>query len=306
MNKNKHVKFELEDLIKDEMISNTQDWKIIQKINLPDSYSEKISGEVKKGVVIDVEATGLNIDYDEIIQLALLPFEYEVPSGNILKVLKNESYEGLREPNVSMTEEATLITGITKDMLKDKNIDNNTVNKILNQSDIVLAHNAFFDRPMVEQYWEGFKKLPWACTFSSINWLKEGFSSAKLELLGINFGWYYDGHTALNDCEACLALLSETLPKSNKTVFSACRDYALLNTYLISAIDAPYDKRKLLRRRGYKWRPADKKNGKVWWKELPSHEDEIMWLNSKIYQNNKTIPIKKISSIDRYSNRIWD
>ena len=43
------------------------------------------SGEIKKGVVIDVEATGLSIGHDDVIQLALLPFDYEVPSGKILK-----------------------------------------------------------------------------------------------------------------------------------------------------------------------------------------------------------------------------
>ena len=175
-----------------------------------------------------------------------------------------------------------------------------------NNADIIIAHNAFFDRPMVEQHWNCFKKIPWSCTFSSINWLKEGFNSAKLELLGINFGWYYDGHTALNDCEACLALLSETLPKSNKTVLSACREYAINKSYLIRALDAPYDKRQLLRRRGYRWRPADQPNGKVWWKELPSFKEEAIWLNSKIYNTRINIPIIEVTALDRYSDRIWE
>ena len=99
---------------------------------------------------------------------------------------------------------------------------------------------------MVEQHWDCFKNVSWACTFKSINWLEEGFSSAKLELLGINYGWFYEGHDAFNDCEACLALLSETLPKRNETVFSVLREYATKPNYLIKAIDAPYDKRNIL------------------------------------------------------------
>ena len=305
MNKNSHLKYNIKDLIKDNFISKNADCKIIQKLCLPDLYQEVAVGDIKRGVVIDVESTGLNIDYDDIIQLALLPFEYEVPSGNIIKVLKNDAYEGMREPSVPITEEATLITGITNEMVKNKCVDNNAIREIINNSDIVIAHNAYFDRPMVEKYWECFENIPWTCTFSSVNWLKEGFSSAKLELLGINYGWYYQGHTALNDCEACLALLSETLPTSQQTVFSACRKYASNKTYLIKALDAPYEKRQFLRRRGYKWRPADKANGKVWWTELSLFEDEILWLNNKIYKHKADIPIKEITALARYSDRIW-
>ena len=306
MNKKSHLKYDITDIIKNNVDLEKDELKIIQKLTLPDNYEEKSSGEVKRGVVIDVEATGLSIGYDDVIQLALLPFEYELPSGKIIKVLKEEIYEGLREPNVPITEEASLITGITNEMVKNKDIDTQAVEEIIGKANIIIAHNAFFDRPMVEQHWDCFKSLPWSCTFSSINWLKEGFSSAKLELLGINFGWYYDGHTALNDCEACLALLSETLPITNQTVFNTCRQYAINKSYLIRAIDAPYDKRQLLRRRRYKWRPADKPNGKVWWTELSSFKEETMWLNSKIYDTRINIPIKEITALERYSDRIWE
>ena len=306
MNKKSHLKYDISDLVKDSSYIKNDECKIIQKLSLPKIYNERSLDELKRGVVIDVEATGLAIGYDDIIQIALLPFEYEIPSGNIIRVFKEEAYEGLREPNIPITAEASLITGITNEMVKNKNIDNQVVSEIVNNADIIIAHNAFFDRPMVEQHWDCFKKIPWSCTFSSINWLEEGFNSAKLELLGIKFGWYYDGHTALNDCEACLALLSETLPKSNKTVLSACREYAINKSYLIRALNAPYDKRQLLRRRGYRWRPADQPNGKVWWKELSSHKEESIWLNSKIYKTRINIPITEVTALDRYSDRIWE
>ena len=174
MNKKSHFKYDITDIIKSNVDLEKDELKIIQKLTLPDSYEEKSSGEVKRGVVIDVEATGLSIGYDDVIQLALLPFEYELPSGKIIKVLKEEIYEGLREPNVPITEEASLITGITNDMVKNKDIDNQAVEEIIGKANIIIAHNAFFDRPMVEQHWDCFKSLPWSCTFSSINWLKEG------------------------------------------------------------------------------------------------------------------------------------
>ncbi|MBT3940399.1 MAG: hypothetical protein HOF44_11925, partial [Pelagibacterales bacterium] len=84
------------------------------------------------------------------------------------------------------------------------------------------------------------------------------------------------------------------------------REYAIKPTYLIKAIDAPYDKRTLLRRKGYRWRPADQLNGKVWWTETDDYIEEINWLNEEIYKRKINIPIKKITALNRYSDRIWE
>jgi len=304
MNKYKHYKNDMSEIINTEV--SQSDWKLIRKLHLPQKYNDASSEEVKKGIVLDVEATGLSIGYDDVIQLALLPFEYEVSSGKIININKDKAFNGMREPRVPISEEASLITGITNEMVLNKTIDSKSVEKIINETDLVIAHNASYDRPMVEQHWDCFKNVSWACTFKSINWLEEGFSSAKLELLGINYGWFYEGHDAFNDCEACLALLSETLPKRNETVFSVLREYATKPNYLIKAIDAPYDKRTILRRNGYRWRPADQLNGKVWWIEKENYEEEINWLNKEIYKREINIPIKKITALNRYSDRIWE
>ena len=304
MNKYSHYKNRLKEIINTNV--NQSDWKLIRKLNLPKQYNEPSTGEIKKGVVLDVEATGLSIGHDDVIQLALLPFEYEVPSGKILSIKKEEAFDGLREPRIPISTEASLITGITNEMVINKKIESKDVENIINNTDLIIAHNASYDRPMVEQHWNCFKNVSWACTFKSIDWLQEGFSSAKLELLGVNFGWFYEGHDAFNDCEACLALLSETLPNRDSTVFSAVREYASNPTFLIKAIDAPYNKRNILRRKGYKWRPADQLNGKVWWTETKNYEEEVKWLHEEIYNKKINIPIKQISALNRYSDRIWE
>jgi DNA polymerase-3 subunit epsilon len=304
MNKYTHYKNDISQIINTEV--DQSDWKLIRKLHLPKRYNEASSEETKKGIVLDVEATGLSIGHDDVIQLALLPFDYEVTSGRIININKDQAFNGMREPRVPISEEASLITGITNEMVLNKKIDSKSVEAIIENTDLVIAHNAAYDRPMVEQHWDCFKTVSWACTFRSINWLKEGFSSAKLELLGLNYGWFYEGHDAFNDCEACLALLSETLPKRNETVFSVLREYAIKPTYLIKAIDAPYDKRTLLRRKGYRWRPADQLNGKVWWTETDDYIEEINWLNKEIYKRKINIPIKKITALNRYSDRIWE
>ena len=304
MNKYKHYKNELKEIVNTDI--NKSEWKLIRKLHLPKKYNDPSGGEIKKGIVLDVEATGLSIGHDDVIQLALLPFEYEVSSGKILSIKKEDAFDGLREPRIPISKEASLITGISNEMVSNKKIDPEEVEKIINSTDLIIAHNASYDRPMVEQHWDCFKNISWACTFKSIDWLEEGFSSAKLELLGMNYGWFYNGHDAFNDCEACLALLSETLPKKNKTVFSILREYAANPSFLIKAIDAPYSKKNILRRRGYKWRPADLLNGKVWWTEVNDYEEEVKWLHEQIYNKKINIPIKRITALNRYSDRIWE
>ena len=304
MNKYKKYKHDISEIINTEV--EESEWKLIRKLYLPEKFNDPSSKEVKKGIVIDVEATGLNIGHDDVIQLGMLPFEYEIPSGKITKIKIKEAFNSLMEPSIPISDEAQLITGITNEMVENKKINSEEVNEIVENTDLIIAHNASFDRPMVETHWECFKKISWACTFKSINWLKEGFSSAKLEMLGMEYGWFYDGHDALNDCEACLSLLSETLPISNKTVFSTCREFAATPSYLIKAIDAPFNKRVILKRNGYHWRPADKLNGKVWWIETHDPEKELEWLKEKIYNKEVNIPIRKITALNRYSDRIWE
>ena len=304
MNKYKKYKNEISEIVNTQV--DDSEWKLIRKLHLPEKLNEETTQEYKKGIIIDVEATGLNIGHDDVIQLAMLPFQYEVPSGKITIINKNKSFNGYREPAIPISEEAQLITGITNEMVANKNIKAEEINQIVKNTDLIIAHNASFDRPMVESHWACFKNVAWACTFKSINWLKEGFNSAKLEMLGMDYGWFYDGHDALNDCEACLALLSENLPVTNKSVFSICREFAATPSYLVKAVDAPFNKRSLLKRNGYRWRPADQVNGKVWWIETHDYIKELDWLKKEIYNRDISIPVRKITAMNRYSDRIWE
>ena len=158
---------------------------------------------------------------------------------------------------------------------------------------------------MVERHWDCFVEKPWACTLNDVDWLREGFSTGKLDYLGMQFGWFYDGHQALADCEACLALLAQTFPKSDRRVMSVVREAALHDDFLIRAIDAPYDLRGRLKERGYRWRPAELRNGKVWWMMTDNPEAEIAWLRAEVYDRQATIPIRAVTACERYSDRLW-
>ena len=293
------------DIIRPQASPDPSQWRLLRRLCLPDRFNDPQGGTVKRSLVIDVETTGLSVESDEVIQLAMLPFDYELESGRILTVHKALAFEGLREPAVPISEEATLITGITADMVAGKDIDEALVTAAVADADLIVAHNAYFDRAMVERHWSCFAEKPWACTLDAVDWLREGFSAGKLDYLGMQFGWFYDGHQALADCEACLALLSQTLPQSGRSVLAVTREAALQSEYLVRAVDAPYDLRDKLKQRGYRWRPADLPNGKVWWTMTADPNAEVAWLQSEIYRRKAEVPVHEVTAFSRFSERVW-
>ena len=298
--------FEVSDIIKPNNGILEEDWKVLRRLKIPDMFNQPSSSKVKRGVVLDVEATGLSLEKDDVIQLAMLPFEYDPENDRITNVCKKMSFEGLREPCTSISEEASLVTGITDQMVRGKTIDNCAVDNIVKDTDIIFAHNAQFDRIMVEKHWPCFSKKPWACTFRAVDWLREGYAAGKLDYIGAQFGWFYDGHSALADCEACLAILAQTLPKSGRPVLGVVRAAAQKIEYLICAFDAPFHKKNLLRDRGYRWRPAGLPNGRVWWTVCSDEKSEINWLNSNVYDTEQEIVPRKVTAFNRFSNRMWE
>ncbi len=306
MNDHNLFGFETDDVIKPQSSVNSADWRLLRRLSLPSRLNDPQGGPIKRALVIDVEATGLSTEEDDVTQLAMLPFDYEVQSGRIITVYNDEAFEGLREPSVPISIEASQVTGITDEMVAGKTIDEDIVTTMVGDADLIIAHNASFDRPMVEKIWPCFAEKPWTCTFDTIDWLAEGFTAGKLDYLGMQFGWFYDGHRALADCEACLALLSQTLPQSGSSIMTVVREAALQKKYLIRAVDAPFDHRGTLKKREYRWRAAEQKNGKVWWTITDDAEAEIAWLQDAVYGRSADIPIYPITALERYSQRMWD
>ncbi len=83
------------------------------------------------------------------------------------------------------------------------------------------------------------------------------------------------------------------------------RETALRNDYLVRAVDAPYDLRDKLKQRGYRWRPADLPNGKVWRTMTPDPEAEVAWLQAEVYGREVEVPVHEITALSRFSERIW-
>jgi hypothetical protein len=113
------------------------------------SLVERYDGSATRlGVFVDVETTGLDPIRDEIIELAMVPFIYGI-DGRIFEI--REPFESLREPNRAISPAITALTGITNEAVAGQAIDLGQITAIAESADLVVAHNAAFDRRFVER-----------------------------------------------------------------------------------------------------------------------------------------------------------
>lgn len=218
-------------------------------------------GPVKDGLYLDTETTGTDPAKDEIIELAMVPFQYDA-DGRICAV--GEPFVALREPSVAISDEITRITGITAEMVAGKTIDPSAVAAFIAPAAVVIAHNAQFDRRFVERLWEGFTLKGWACSMTQIDWKGEGFEGTKLAYLAGQCGFFFDGHRAENDCLAGLEILSRPL-KSDRTGLSHLLETARKPSWRIWAERSPFELKEKLKARGYRWNGEEGPAPKAWY-----------------------------------------
>ena len=257
-------------------------------------------------LVLDTETTGLDPSKDKIIELALLCFDADTLTG--LPVGEVQVYDGLEDPGLPIPKEVVAITGITDADVRGQQLDEQRINQLLQGVDVVIAHNAGFDRPFVEARIKQFRQLAWACSFADIDWKSQGRSSAKLENLAQSLGLFYDAHRAEMDCHALLAVLVAPLGASADTGIKHTGLAHLLQaaqkpSYRLQATHAPFDVKDKLKARGYRWN-ADQK---VWHTRLDDEaalQLECEWLKPHVYHDRAVVvQVEKQTALVKYSAR---
>lgn len=256
--------------------------------------------KVSTGLFLDVETTGLNPRTDEVIELAMVPFRYCQQTGVIFEVL--EPYAELRDPGRWIPKVVTELTGISNEMVRGKQLDSDRLRATVETADLIVAHNASFDRPFAERLDGVFAGKPWACTVSDINWRAKGISGTKLEYLASAFGFHYEPHRALGDCMAGITILDQTLKKLNATVLSRLLERARLTVWRLQAVGAPFEAKDRLKARGYRWN----RDERCWWRDIPDthRQEELDWLAANVYEAGQEPKLVAITARDRYSGRI--
>lgn len=283
------------------------EFTVLRKLNLerePSFTGKSVPGS-RIALCIDTETTGLYHNEDKIIELGIVAFEYDPQTAEIIRI--TDRYNGFEDPGCSLPKEIIEITGITDEMVRGQSLDDEEVSRLAKKTTLVIAHNAGFDRKFVETRFPVFSTLPWACTVNQIDWHAEGISIRVLEYLLFKFGLFINAHRALDDAEGVLGILLGKLPVSNTPVFKALLDTYEEVTSKISAVGAPFDKKDILKQRGYRWNDGSQGGCKAWWNSIPSvyENNELTWLSSEVYPDNSTdrVEIVRINPIDRFSVR---
>lgn len=277
------------------------DYRVLRRLPVVTQFAHQPAGPVTRLLILDTETTGLDPSRDRIMELALLRVDVDnatgQPTGNV------EVYDGLEDPGMPIPQEVQDLTGISDAMVRGHKLDEPRVLAMLAESDLVIAHNAGFDRPFVEARLAQFAQLSWACSFADLDWKKEGRSSAKLTHLALELGWFYDAHRAEMDCHALLAVLASALPLSGQTGLGRLLSVAAKPSYRLQATAAPFDAKDLLKARGYRWDG----NNKVWHTRLGDEvqlQAECDWLKGSVYAHRPArVQVECFDAGNRYSSR---
>jgi DNA polymerase-3 subunit epsilon len=285
------------------MLEASGEYRVLRRLHLQGIGHLSADVTIRRGVFVDTETTGLNQESDEVLELAMLSFDYAVDGSY---VSPTASFDRLRDPGRAISNEVTALTGITTDMVRGKSIDPAEVVSFLEGAALVIAHNSSFDRPFCERSFPAFADKPWACSLREVDWKAEGFESARLSQLAIASGLFFDGHRALNDCEAALELLSRPLPRSGRTAMSVLLESARRPRWQIRAMKTPFHLRDVLKQRGYRWEAAVQGRPGAWCTEVEetAFEAERRFLRTDIYQRSDVdIEARLLTAFERYSPR---
>ena len=280
----------------------TGDFRILRRLvprtptPAPDGYTGKI------GIILDFETTGLDPNKDEIIEVAMVKFRYS-ETDEITGV--SGVFQSYNEPAFPIPALVTDLTGITNEMVAGHRIDITTLEAFVADANIVIAHNAGFDRKFAERLSPTFEHMHWACTQTEIDWRKHGFGGARLGYLLADIGHFHKAHRAIDDCHALVEILAHPLPATARSVFAELLDCARRTTVRVWAQGSPFDLKDALKVRGYRWNDGTDGRPKSWFVDIDEkmRDAELSYLKKEIYQRAVDIECRAMTALDRFSNR---
>lgn len=237
-------------------------------------------------IILDTETTGLDPRTDEIVELGMLAVTYG--AEGIQDVVGE--FEASREPSVPLPPAVSQLTGIGAEALKGKAIDAGAVAQFVENADVIVAHNASFDRAFCERLFPALATIRWACSASDIPWRDDGVPDAKLATLLSRCGLFHDGHRALSDCHALLEVLSRRPSPDTEAPF--CRLMTSLDIQKVAVVASggdSYAYRDALKQRGYRWMPLADASGKKAWRIVLPESDarrEVSWLHTTVFRRS--------------------
>lgn len=255
-----------------------------------------------QAVYLDTETTGLDPE-DVLIELAVSAFDFDPISGRIFDVMPPRSW--LEDPQRPIPDSISNLTGITDDMVRGKRIPEREVIAACSKAQLIIAHNAGFDRPMVERRIPWFAERMWACSQYDINWYKAGYSGLSMDYLAMKHARaFHDSHRAAEDVVAGVHVLASPFADGTLPMRELYANAGRVTCH-IRAVGAPYDLKELLKARGYRWDPGRAGRERAWWIEIPEEACAVeqAWLVRNVYLMGGNPIVIRMTARERYSER---
>lgn len=282
-----------------------EDYQVIRRFVPRDVYCEARPAVVQRGLIVDTETTGKDPKVDKLVELGMILFEYCPETGRALRIL--DTFCGLEDPGMPIHPDASKVSGITDEMVKGQKLSDDTINSFVMDADIVIAHNASFDRVILEKRLPVFAHMPWVCSQHQVDWQAEGISSQKLDYIAYRMKFFYQAHRADIDCRALLEALQRPLPVTQGLGLKQLLDAVGTCERRIWALDSRFEIKDVLKARGYRWNDGSDGTDKAWWIEVPGDEfeAELEWLKANVYANRRfRVSVATIDAQNRYSQRL--
>lgn len=281
-------------------LAENPDFRVLRRLVPRNVFREADGRALAKGIIIDTETTGLVAGQDKIIELAMLAFDYDAATGEVFRV--TDTYNGFEDPGEPIAPESTAVHGITDEMVAGQHFDDARIAAFAEGADIIIAHNARFDRQFLEVRLPVFADHAWGCSFAQVDWNAGGIASAKLEFIAYRLGFFYDAHRALTDCVALLEALQGVMPGNQVRPLASILATYRKQDYRVWARGSRFDTKDTLKARGYRWEGDEK----CWYRTVD--EDglalELDWLKAAVYNGRPSeIEIEAFDAMVRFSAR---
>lgn len=283
-------------------LDQSPDYRVLRRLQYRNEFRPANGAPTKTAILLDVETTGLDTVSDEIVELGMVKFTY-LPTGDVCSVI--DTFSSLNEPTRPIPPDVIRLHHITDDMVAGHRIDPAAVIEFASDANIIIAHNASFDRRFSERYWRGFVTKPWACSVNQIEWRSLGFEGSRLGYLLAGVGLFHEAHRAVDDCRALLEILAREIPATGRTPLAHLLEVARRRTVRIWAEHSPFELRNELKKQGYRWSAGEDGRPRSWYLDADEQqvEAELSFLRSEIYRRDVEPRIEVITAIDRFSVR---
>ncbi len=164
-------------------------------------------------VALDLETTGLSPEKDTIIEIAAVRFSLTKIEGKY-SITNVEEHSQLIDPNRELTEEISMITGITAEMLTGKQKWQEVQKKVEDfiGNAIIVGHNVLFDTAMLATHGIDLSENIVLDTFELSEIFSQEAESLNLAFLAKHYGIEIIGeHRALDDTKLSIELFLKYL-----------------------------------------------------------------------------------------------